>query len=368
MSSLVNNTATITIREVSDTNHWDNDLELFEGSIFISRPWLNCITDENIKPVFLEFYNEHNRVGLLAGVDAPVRNHFSRQLFFYSGIALAKEGNLQIQSCKKALVAYAKKKKFSRITLKSYDHQGTKHPSLAEFNSYDRMEYIFDLRNGSQKVTDQFDPDFRRRVRKAEKSGLIFRKSFSPELIDTLFKLQNETLHTRKSKGYGNYSFLFLPYFDRVQIRKLLESRTACFFYAELDQKILSIQYNFNYKNRTYGIFMGSEREGYRLGAPSFLFQKAVEDLATNGCKFFNLGGVQRSKSHAGLKKFKDSMHPGIFHSTEETTNFIGFPLKIYNPVMNLKNMLENAPIIPWRLRKPIIRVSEWILKGRNKY
>lgn len=359
----------ILIKEADELKKWDNELEALGGSIFLSRSWIENIADHNHHPLFLQFFNEGKLIAMLAGLDTPVRNHQQRQLFFYSGMATVGQDILLVKNCKTALFKYAKSRGYARITLKSYDNHTPVNPVAKPlYKPYRRMEYCFDLTRGWESIVNGFDQDIRRRARKAEKEGLIFKESNSIELVNTLFDLLQTTYTTRKKKGYGNYSFLFLPYFNRDQIIKLLLSGSASFFYTEYNGTVLSMQLFFRARRGVYGLLMGTSIKGYKMSAPSLLFARGVKELATSNYSYYNLGGVQRNQSHVGLKRFKDKLGAEIIHSVEETTNFISPPLIRYNPVLRLKHIISKSSIIPGRIKKPLILGCDYILNQADKY
>ncbi len=359
----------ILIKEADELKRWDDELEAFGGSVFLSRSWIENIADHNHFPLFLQFFYQGMLIAVLGGLDTPVRNHPQRQLFFYSGIATVTHDNLLIKHCKIALSKYAQSKGYARITLKSYDHHiPFNNGANGPLKPYKRMEYCFDLTKGWENITDGFDSDIRRRARKAENEGLIFKESNSIELVDALFDLLHTTYSTRRKKGYGNYSFLFLPYFNREQITKLLLSGSASFFYIQYAGIILSMQLYFKGRRGVYGLLMGTSNLGYKMSAPSLLFKKGVKELATRNYAYYNLGGVQRNQNHAGLKKFKDKLGAEILYSAEETTNFLTSPLFFYNPTLIIKRIISNSSYIPGRIKKPVILGCDFILNQADKY
>ncbi len=358
----------IIVQRVADPIGWDVDLDDYNGSLFLSSAWLSSLANGERMPVYLLFRHNDKTIAMLSGIDAPVRKSKRRQLFFYSALALKDKDIYQVQFCKQALYAYARAKGYVRISLKSYDQHSIQSHGSKLFKEFSRMEYLFDLGKGQEDVVKRFSPDFRRRARKAEREGVVFRQSYSTDLITPLFELLHTTLNTRRAKGYGNYTYLYLPFFNRKEMEALLRKKAATFFYVEHAQKILSIQFVIAFRKKAYGIFMGTGPEGYKTGTPSFLFHKGVEYLCQGDYQYYNLGGVQRRKSHKGLKKFKDSMGARVIESMEESTNFLHYPLRLLNPLMNLKRFSEHADMLPWRIRKPVIALCDFILAGRDKY
>jgi hypothetical protein len=348
---------------------WDHDLEKMNGSLFMTTPWLAAICNDEIKPVFLRFYLNQEEVAMLSGIETHIKNTNCKQLLFYSGLALKEKSSTIEKQCKKALLNFALKKRFSRITLKSYDQHNFLDSKYLAFSKYKRIEYYLNLLEGKDQVIGKFHRDFKRRVRKAEKEGVLFKTSQNTSLVPVLIELMQKTYNTRKSKGYGDYNYFYLPHINKAEIEKLIKNRSATFFYAEYLNDIISIQLVVLYQKKAYAMFMGTSAEGYKKGAPSFLFYKIAEHLADTGNNYYNIGGVQRGKNHSGLKTFKSSMDCSILESVEETTNFLDFPLMIYNPILIIKRILlsKTKIWIPWRIKKRIIYAANIILKKKDE-
>ena len=351
----------ISVRRIEKFTEWDMLSEGFHGSVFISRAWLECIANEVRKPFLLQFFHKNERIAVLGGIEAPLKTPGRKHLICYAGLFFKEQDTTLIYNCKTALHTYARENNYYRITLKSYDHHGYWFVPHKKFFTYHRMEYILDLSKGKENLIQNFDPDFRRRVRKAEREGAVFKQSYAAALVDSLFDLLDKTQQTRKAKGYDNYTYLFLPLFDKPEVEKLVKRKAARFFYVEYLSKIVCIQLIIAHQGKAYGILMGTDPMGYKLGAPSFIFQKGIEALCNEGFLYYNLGGVQPGKNHGGLKQFKDSLGAEIMQSVEETTHFIKYPFSLLNPALGLKRFLQHAKFIPWKIKKPIIRLADYL-------
>lgn len=210
------------------------------------------------------------------------------------------------------------------------------------------------------------DPDLRRRARKARRAGVVMRKSSTVELAPKLFDLLGETWKIRQSKGYGNYEAIYFPFFNILQINKLLESGNAVFYYAEHDGKIIGITLNYKWNGRMYGMLMGTGKLGYNYDATSFLLSEIVNDLKQLNYRYLNVGGVQRDPKHGGLKKFKDNLGAVEIRSAEAVTDFINPPLIYLNPLLQLKQFLKAFPHGWWPAKKFVIRQLDLIIKQRD--
>ncbi len=363
----------ITVVRKHHREQWDQELARYNGSLFLSRVWVESVAQshKNRQAVFLYFYFKNQLVAMLAGLDIAMRKGNGRQLLFYSGMAmLAEQRELYESSCKTALHFYALQCGYARITLKSYDHHYySEKPHGKErkkFQLYPRTEYYFDLHRGKENILGRFKPDLRRRARKAGRKGLTFRTTQQPAMVNELINLINETYKRRNAKGYGPYEHFFLPLFHKQEMDRMLQAGAARFFVAEEDGRPLSIQFVFAYEGKAYGIFMGTHPKGYKHNAPAFLYYKGVEYLCDEGFSYYNLGGIQTN--HRGLKMFKNSLGASRMESCEETSRFLQYPYKLWNPILKTMEGVKKARFIPGRFKKPLLRFCGFLLNGQHKY
>jgi hypothetical protein len=355
----------VVIERLENSPTWDKELESFKGSIFMSSSWITVISNNERKPVYLRFIEDDKLVALAGGIELPVNKGPGKQLFFYSGIASGSTDASLVRKCKSSLYEYAKTCGYQRISMRSYDDHSYLNARVRQFRERERMEYVIYFGMDNKQFCKCFDRDLRRRVRKAKKEGAVFRESNSPELIEVLFALINETYHLRQSKGYGKYNYLYLPFFSSDAIEKLLETGQASFFYVEKDEEIMSIQLVILQGGRAYCTLMGTSMAGYREAAPSFLFYELAMTLKDMGYYYMNIGGVPRGKRQTGLKKFKDSLGAAIVKSAEAQTDFISFPLSYFNPLLELKRFIRLKPV-PGKIRMPFLFFIDLIVQKRD--
>ncbi len=356
----------VIIEKVNKPDNWDAEVEHFNGGLFMTSCWIESIATENTRPLYLKFISDNKTVAIAGGVETPVRKEPEKQLLFYSGIASLIDDPGMNSKFKSALYSYAKEYKYRRITLHSYDHHAHINSKDSHFTKIERTEYVFRLDEDKEQLINSFDRDLRRRVRKARKEGVVFKNSSDPGLTRVLLNCMDQTFQIRQSKGYGRYNYFYLPLFKRSDIIKLVSSGYASFYYAEKKEETLSIQLVFSHNNRAYGILMGTSHNGYRYAASSFLFYEIVNSLKEQGYRYYNLGGVQPDRSQQGLRKFKDTLGAGTLGTAIEMTGFIGLPLSFLNPLLKMKQFLLEIHFLPWRFKKPVKRILNLFLDGRD--
>ena len=356
------------VERLKNTDNWDDELEYFGGGLFMTSDWLSAISNVDREPVYLRFIENNKPVAMIGGIELHINEKKARQLFFYSGIAGKTYDPSLIRRCKIALYEYARKNGYQRVSIRSYDYHSCIQARVKQFKERKSLEYAFHLENKKEQLLKGFDRDLRRRARKAKREGAVLKNSYSPELTDSLFRLIKETYNVRQSKGYGAYNYLYLPFISRYEIDKLIKRRLASFYFVEKENEILSIQLVLSWNNKAFSFLMGTSDNGYKAGAPSFLFYELVLLLKDQGFSYLNIGGASRDIKHRGLKEFKDSLGADVIASADEVTNFIGAPLSFLNPILDLKRFIRDLKYFPEILKEPAKYAYNLIMKGRDKY
>jgi hypothetical protein len=357
----------IEIKKVHDTGSWHEMLVSHNGSLFMTMPWLNAVASDSRTPVFFSFYKGEELVGLIGGLEVLSFNQSAKQLFFYSGIAYTCNEKEIIRGCKQALLDFAKYHGYYRVILKSYDYPGYNAIRLKQFKEFKRTEYFIDLKKDEESLSKGFDPDVRRRARKAAREGIRFDTTYSKEIFEKLFELLVDTKKTRESKGYGSYIPLGIPFSDKGVMESLLEQKKARLFYAENQGEILGVQLFLDIMGKAYGILMGISKSGYRRSVPSLLLYEGSLALKRDGYVYYNIGAPPVGKGNAGLKKFKDSLGTEIIESAEDTTDFLSPSLRYLNPVMRVKRFLLWIRI-PWKVKRALLKATDKVIRGWDQY
>ncbi len=358
----------VIVERLKNTDNWDEELEYFGGGLFMTSAWLSVISNVNREPVYLRFIENNKPVAVIGGIEFYIKEKEARQLFFYSGIAAKNQDPEFIRRCKIALYQYARKNNYRRISIRSYDHHSYVDARVKQFKKTKSIEYIFYFDKDNDTIINRFSKSVRRRARKSKREGAVLKNSNSPELSETLFRLIDETYNVRQSKGYGAYVHNYMPFLCRNVIETLLKKNYASFYFTEMQGEILSINFLLTWKKKAYGILMGTSRNGYKAGSPSFHYFELVNMLKNQGYLYYNLGGIHRSIKHIGLKKFKDSLGAEVLDSADEVTNFLSPPLMFLNPILDLKRFIRDFKYFPEILKEPAKYAYNLIMKGRDKY
>lgn len=352
----------IKVIESSGNNEWDSELKKINASVFLTYAWLDSISSDESKPIYLKFLADNEVIGFISGLIRPFRNRYRKQLFFYSGPACTYKEPAILDKFREALLDYTKASGFQRFTMHSYDVSFYFKSSLKNLITRDRAEFCFDLSVDFQKFESQIERDTRRRIRKAKKNGLEFSSGYSDELLDRLLLLMKSTYDLRLAKDYENYNMFSMQFFDRRVMRKLLDSRIATLYYVRFGNEIVSMQFVATINQRAYGIYMGTNTLGYKQAAPSYLFYQIAYNCKQNGVYIYNIGGVPPGEKNKGIREFKKNLGAKTVHSSVETTYFLLFPLKMLN-VLFLIRRINLGVYIPWIIKKPLIKIYNLFLK-----
>lgn len=358
----------IEIEETIDLEKWEKEVERLEGSIFFSYKWLNSLRADDKTPIFLLFLDRDNVVGLIGGLVMSLAKGEHKQILFYSGVVCASNSNQDLFNCKKALMDYAKRNGLSRLIFRSYDDLSFSQIKLKGLIVLKRRtEFTLNLLQNEKRIAQGFSRSFKKQVRKAKQDGAKVKMGCSHDLLDRLLELIEITYNIRKSKEYGDYTIFVIPFLDRDVMERLLANGLAKLFYVEYKSNIVSMQFVIACNGRIYGLFMGTNREGYSISAPSLVCNEIINYFRKEGYYSYNLGGVPAGEKHDGVRKFKLSMGATPVESYEETTDFLLFPLKLFNVLLLVKRIILSF-YIPWIIKKQLKKIFNLFLKDIDRY
>ncbi len=298
------------IREEARLHKWEEHLNSFSATPFFAPSWLECFRTRNRTPIYLRFVSGGKTIGLMAGLrnepSNPLLKKFVKILFFYSGPAVVDADRDLTRFCLEKLINYAGENEYTHIKLESWDFPCAMNLEGLPFKPCLRSEYILDMRPDLAELEKKMKNRMRD-VRAAEKNGLTFHEGDSPEILDDLLSLLEETKSIRLSKNYQTYSYFYISYLDKDTLVKLFKSRIVRAFYVKKQDEILSVTLDAVHNKRAYGLFIGTNQMGYQLKANAFIHFKLIQKFKNEGIEFYNLGGVPSDPSSKGLVFFKTS-------------------------------------------------------------
>lgn len=298
------------VREESRLREWEGLLRSFGATPFFAPSWLECFRTRHRTPVYLRFVSNGTTIGLAAGLrnepSNPLLKKFFRILFFYSGPVVVDADQGLARDCLEKLIGYASANKYTHIKLESWDSPCALNFDGLAFKPSTRREYVLDLRPSLAELRKNMKNRMRD-VRAAESNGLTFHEGGSPEILDDLMSLLEETKSVRLAKNYQNYSYFYISYLDQDALHRLFKNGILKAFYVKKQDDVLSVTVDAVHHRRAYGLFVGTSQAGYKLKANAFIQFKTIEKFKNEGIEFYNFGGVPSDSSAKGLVFFKTS-------------------------------------------------------------
>lgn len=357
----------LSLRKTDNWKNWDNEIAQYKGNVFHSEAWLNAISSDSMTPLFLEFFYDNKKIGMVSGIEVSCGKGPEKMLFCYTGILLKEPSSDLLRACKRELIAFAKSRSLCRVVLKSYDYLEFRESGLKAFKPFKRFEFVIDMTQNSDIIIENFSSNVRYHAKRVPKKGGALKSGHSLELLKTLFEMLNITKEIRTTKGYGDYRPLSWPFLEQEHLEQLLEAKVYTLYYVEIEGRIVSMQLVLTYLQRAYSHLAAATREGYKLGAPSFMHYATVLQLKEEGYRTYNLGSVPVGGKNDGLKKFKESLGATLINMSDEETNFLLYPLKRVNPIIEVKKIVKYIRM-PYPLKKAILNGLSYITSSKDEY
>jgi len=323
--------------EVTESE-WISDLHNFQYSIFLCPKWINAMQNEYCKAIFLNFIQNNEIVGKISGLVCEKGKINGKQIYFYASPALKEYEQNLYDACHVALYQFAQENRFTRVVLGSYDQQ---HPLICKapnFISTERFEYVLNLEKEIK-----FNRRFKRNLQHAKNFDLHFFHDNSEENFNTLFNLLSVTKNYRVVKYGSDYNPLFLFNLTKESLHKMLNSDIEILYGVSFENEVNSVLCCIVENKRIYGLLLGSDEKSYELEEAVFLTANVLFEAKEQGYRYYNPGGGNEK----GLEEFKHSMgaEKTIVHGS--TTNFIIYPQKLLNPLMNLgRKIPQNNKVV----------------------
>ena len=312
------------IRQSYNADEWDNGVSE-APNIFITSGWIESFANVSRKPVYFKFFRNNSLVGLIAGLEitppALLLSHLEKKLHFFTGPATLLPSIEIKQECVNSLIRHSNKKNYSTLHFLSYDY-----PHLCDFGatvacSLTRPEFVINLNKPMQEIQKCIKRYQKQHIQKAPSQGWTFKFDTSKAAIERLIQLLDETRRIRLAKGYQDYDYYYIPYFNKEVIYNLLERNMAAIYCAVKHDVVHHAELTAIYGNRAYALLAGADPTSYSEHAGPFLKYNMIEYLHTRGVVSYNLGGSLRGDSSSeNLIRFKMSLGAEEFRCPGRTT------------------------------------------------
>jgi lipid II:glycine glycyltransferase (peptidoglycan interpeptide bridge formation enzyme) len=131
---------------------------------------------------------------------------------------------------------------------------------------------------------------------------------------------------------------------SRKSLEKLINKGIAKIFTIQSGEVIHSIEMTLEYNNQAYMLLKATDNFGYKKGLSTLLNVKVIDAYKKKGFSYYNLGGRPPEKDGDGLALYKTRLGGKPCQTYGATTNFIQYPQKMLNPLLNIGRALpENG-------------------------
>lgn len=208
-----------------------------------------------------------------------------------------------------------------------------------------RVEFHADLRRDRDELWSDLAKDQRERVRGLPRKGIGVEEGADRADLKGLQMVRENTQEKRSRRGQG-YELSDGGLYDTLY-DGLLARGAARLFVARHEGEVIAALFFSAFNGQAYSVFSGSTEFGYKAGAQSGLYWKAVETFKGEGFWRLNRGGVPASAEGEsdplhGIYRFKKRLGtvPVLCRSGEKVVS------RARHQLFRLREMLAS-----WRVR-----------------
>jgi lipid II:glycine glycyltransferase (peptidoglycan interpeptide bridge formation enzyme) len=156
-----------------------------------------------------------------------------------------------------------------------------------------------------------------------------------------------ETRHYRTKNKKNDYDTLPLPFLTYETLNKLLQSKNSIPYSIRTGDKTIGFLLVFGTPPVAEALLIGTDKDYYNKGTSPFVYDFAFKDLKEKNYTIVNLGGIPEGKDGEMLARFKKSLGAQEVTVHGATTNFLTYPYKLLNPLLNIGRKLpKNNPAV----------------------
>lgn len=143
---------------------------------------------------------------------------------------------------------------------------------LADFNLYERMNYILPLNESYENLHNNYRDNIKRNIKKAEKLDLTISKNITLAEVILLVREQSKKFTPIGTTDFENFKLLYQFLYKK-------EKATTYGVYTKEGQLLAAAVFFFSH-NRAYYIMVGNHPDGKTLGASHALINAFIKDHA----------------------------------------------------------------------------------------
>lgn len=297
----------LSIRELHRTEY-DNAAADFPLPPFLESAWVEALARPGRQPAYFEFRRGPRRVGVVAGlaIASPHRilAGVSRHLYLYGLPQINPEDEALVMA---SFRAHLRQRGFNTIDMAYYYNPSPPRVAALGFKPKQAEEYRLDLSPPLPEIQRGLNRLRRRLINRANQNHLLFEETQDASRLNDLLACLGQTKERRTERGVGCYSHYYIPGLDDTAVARLLASGLARICVVSNEGRLISAGLVVRNNRYAYYILAGATREGYDLGASTYMQWCVIERSKAAGCMTLNLGGVPKDQSSAHLIEFKTS-------------------------------------------------------------
>ncbi|HET9952716.1 MAG TPA: GNAT family N-acetyltransferase [Candidatus Eisenbacteria bacterium] len=283
---------------------WDDLVRDLGGTLFHSTHWATYMRRAGTTPWYL--VDRENdvpaaaAVGLLRRSDRPLVGRFFRSLSLTAHPCAAARRAERIAALLAGAERAARDAGCAELFLESWmSGDSGFRPSERGFAETERVEFLVDLTAPREATWSAMKKDQRERVRHLEREGVTVSIGTDRQDLTEFRAMQESTQDRRNRQGMGYELEGDDEFYDRVH-EQLVRPGVGRLFLARFEGRAIAGIFFHVWNGQAYSMFSGSTPEGYRLGAQTLLFWRAVERFREEGLHRLNRGGVPASSAIEG--------------------------------------------------------------------
>lgn len=348
------------IIKVQEVTKADYDLRFseFYYSLFLASELIESI-DKKYSKHYLNLLRNEEVVAKISGISIQGSNLSGRYLYFFAAPALIEESEDLFNECLEALRKFARKSRYSRIYIQSYDQQHQWRCKAKGYYPRTILEFVRYFNYDGNPPS--FSKSLMYNVRKAGKLNPVFKEESSPRILQKLHELLQVTHQIRNEKFNGEYYPYPYNYIDKDAIDKLFYSGFLRLYHLEVDGVIHCVRCALVKDKRMYGLMIASDEFAYKNGLQHYLQHQLMTRLFEQQYKYYNIALMDFAQK--GLISYKESLGCMRHKVHGAYTHFITFPQNMINPLMDFGRFVSKVGFL-----KKVIEFGSRIISGKDKW
>lgn len=310
-------------------------------SVFTHHLWIDSFSNSNTKKIYLLIRDKKKVFAKIAGLHIKNSHLYGDELFFYSSPQFEAHNGFDNKKLFNALLNYAKRNKFNRLVVSSYDCWHNCIEPMPEVYLNHREDYVFDLT-----LTEPHqihNTRFKKNYKKALRVHPSLVENSNDEGLTNLINLLRTTHNIRLKKNYDDYKLFYMPHTNEQQLRHILDNQLGKIYEVRVDNQVHAVALNLESNNSVFALFMAYNEFAYKNGLAAFFIYNLIDLYRSKGFTRYNFGGIPEGKDNQGIRVFKESIGTRAVQLNGMTTNFLQYPHKLMNPTLNLIRHLKRV-------------------------